>query len=89
MVVTTEVCDEDPREVQHVRCKASGLGVAEICKLNAQQYPRREKEKAEMRKVPYALAVGSLMYAMVGMTPDTTFAMGAVSRYMSNPRRVY
>ena len=31
------------------------------CKLNAKQFPRSQKEKAEMRKVPYASAIGSLM----------------------------
>ena len=35
--------------------------------------------------VPYMSAVGSLMYAMVGTRPDIAFAVGAVSRYASNP----
>ena len=34
-------------------------------KMNANQCPRSEKEKAKMRKVPYASAISSLMYAMV------------------------
>ncbi|RVW24726.1 Retrovirus-related Pol polyprotein from transposon TNT 1-94 [Vitis vinifera] len=34
-------------------------------KLSSKQSPSSEKEKEEMRKVPYASAVGSLMYAMV------------------------
>ena len=38
-----------------------------------------------MRRVPYASAVGSLMYAMVCTRPDIAFAVGTVSRYMSNP----
>ena len=36
-----------------------------------------------MSKVPYALAIGSLMYAMVGTRPDIAHVMGVVSRYMS------
>ena len=40
-----------------------------------------------MKKVPYASAVGSLMYAMVCTRPDIAFVVGAVSRYMSNPGR--
>ena len=55
------------------------------CKLNAKQCPRGEKEKAKMRKVPYASVVGSLMYVIICMRPGITFAMGAISRYMSNP----
>ena len=56
-------------------------------RLHAKQCPRGEREKAEMRKVLYASAIGSLMYAMVCMRPDITFVVGAVSRYMSNPGR--
>ena len=39
---------------------------------------------AYMSKVPYALAVGSLMYAMVCTRPDIAHAVGVVSRYMNN-----
>ncbi|MCO5566392.1 hypothetical protein L7F22_020069 [Adiantum nelumboides] len=38
-----------------------------------------------MEKIPYASAVGSLMYAMIATCPDIAFAVGVVSRYMSNP----
>ena len=40
-----------------------------------------------MNKVPYASAVGSLMYAMVGSRPDLAFDVGLVSRFMSKPSR--
>ena len=38
-----------------------------------------------MRRVPYASAVGSLMYAMLCIRPDICYAIGIVSRYQSNP----
>ena len=38
-----------------------------------------------MTLVPYASAVGSLMYAMVCTRPDIAHAVGVVSRYMANP----
>ena len=38
-----------------------------------------------MALVPYASAVGSLMYAMVCTRPDIAHAVGVVSRYMENP----
>ncbi|MCO5553957.1 hypothetical protein L7F22_007483 [Adiantum nelumboides] len=38
-----------------------------------------------MDKIPYASAVGSLMYAMIATRPDIAFAVGVVSQYMSNP----
>ena len=55
------------------------------CKLNSGQCPKTEKDKAEMRRVSDASAIGSLMYAMVCMRPDIAFDVGIVSRYMSNP----
>jgi hypothetical protein len=36
-----------------------------------------------MSRVPYASAVGSLMYAMVCTRPDIVHAVGVLSRYMS------
>lgn len=38
-----------------------------------------------MSRVPYASAVGSLMYAMLCTRPDICYAVGVVSRYQSNP----
>ena len=38
-----------------------------------------------MSKVPYALVVGSLTYAMVCTRPDIAHAVRVVSRYMKNP----
>ncbi|XP_044475753.1 secreted RxLR effector protein 161-like [Mangifera indica] len=38
-----------------------------------------------MCEVPYASAVGSLMYAMLCTRPDIAFAVSAVSKYQSNP----
>jgi hypothetical protein len=38
-----------------------------------------------MSRVPYSLAVGSLMYAMVCTRPTIAHVVGVVSRYMNNP----
>ncbi len=38
-----------------------------------------------MAQIPYASAVGSLMYAMTCTRPDIAHAVGVVSRYMANP----
>ena len=40
-----------------------------------------------MAKIPYASAVGSLMYAMIATRPDIAFAVGVVARYMATPGR--
>lgn len=37
------------------------------------------------KEVPYANAVGSIMYAMISNRPDLAFGVGLVSRFMSNP----
>ena len=38
-----------------------------------------------MKDIPYASAVGSLMYAMLCTRPDICFAVGMISKYQSNP----
>ena len=40
-----------------------------------------------MERIPYASAVGSLMYAMVGSRPDLGFSVGYVCRFMSKTGR--
>uniref|UniRef100_A0A3Q7I1X3 Reverse transcriptase Ty1/copia-type domain-containing protein n=1 Tax=Solanum lycopersicum TaxID=4081 RepID=A0A3Q7I1X3_SOLLC len=47
--------------------------------------PKTVEERDHMALVPYASAVGSLMYAMVCTRPDIAHALGVVSRYMANP----
>ncbi|KAH9763595.1 hypothetical protein KPL70_001222 [Citrus sinensis] len=42
-----------------------------------------EAEKAQMDGIPYAQAVGSLMYAMVCTRPDIAFAVSVISRFLS------
>lgn len=55
--------------------------------LTKKQSPKMDEGKKDMAKVPYASAVGSLMYAMVCTRPDIAHAVGVVSRFMSNPGR--
>ncbi|KAH9682681.1 hypothetical protein KPL71_027445 [Citrus sinensis] len=54
-------------------------------RLSEQQCPTADTDKSEMIKIPYASAVGYLMYAMVLTRPDIAHAVSVVSRYMSNP----
>ena len=37
-----------------------------------------------MKNIPYASAVGSLMYAQVCTRPDIAYAVGVLGRYQSN-----
>ena len=55
--------------------------------LSVEQCPQTQEEEEDMSCVPYAGAVGSLMYAMVCTRPDIAHAVGVLSRFMSNPRK--
>ena len=44
-------------------------------------------EKYDMSKIPYASAVGCLMYVMVCTRPDLAQDVSVVSKYMANPRK--
>lgn len=54
-------------------------------KLSSGMSPSSEEGRIEMSRVPYASAVGSLMFAMICTRPDIAQAVGVVSRYMANP----
>ena len=53
--------------------------------LSKEHCPKTPQEEEDMRRVPYASTVGSLMYAMLCTRPDICYAVGIVSRYQSNP----
>ncbi|KAK2994428.1 hypothetical protein RJ640_001244 [Escallonia rubra] len=46
------------------------------CTLTTDQCPKNDEEKNRMSKVPYAAAVGSLMYAMLCTRLDISYAVG-------------
>ncbi|KAL5826503.1 hypothetical protein ACOSQ3_018353 [Xanthoceras sorbifolium] len=58
-------------------------------RLSKEQSLKTEEEHTHMAKVPYASAIGSLIYAMVCTRPDIAQAVGAVSRYMNNPGKIH
>lgn len=47
--------------------------------------PSSEEEKKKMKNIPYASAIGSIMYTMVCTRPDIAYAVGVTSRYLANP----
>ena len=65
--------------------KPVSIPLASHFKLSKEECPKTQEEMAHISKVPYASAVGSLMYAMVYTRPDIAHAVGVVSRYMNNP----
>ncbi|KAA0052299.1 retrotransposon protein, putative, Ty1-copia subclass [Cucumis melo var. makuwa] len=52
--------------------------------LFKEQCPKTPQEVEDMRRIPYASAVGSLMYVMLYTKLDICYAVGIVNRYQSN-----
>ena len=61
------------------------LFLSELKSLSSNQRPKTHAEIERMRGIPYAPAVGSLMYMMLYTRLDIYFVMGMVSRYQSTP----
>jgi hypothetical protein len=49
------------------------------------QRPKTDEERQYMSEVPFALEIGSIMYAMICTHPDVSFALIATSRHQSDP----
>ncbi|RVX17043.1 Retrovirus-related Pol polyprotein from transposon TNT 1-94 [Vitis vinifera] len=65
--------------------KPGDTPVAKGDKFSLNQCPKNSLESQEMQKIPYASAVGSLMYAQVCTRPDIAYIVGMLGRYLSNP----
>ena len=53
-------------------------------KLTIEMCPKTQEEENKMSKVPYASAIGSLMYAMVCTRLDIAHVVRVISKYMSH-----
>ena len=67
------------------KCSATPVPVNGGDKFGEFQSPKNQMEADQMKKIPYASAVGSLTYAQVCTRPDLAFITGLLSRYQSNP----
>ncbi|GJV09848.1 retrotransposon protein, putative, ty1-copia subclass [Tanacetum coccineum] len=54
-------------------------------KVSLKDCPSSDWDVERMNNVPYANAVGSLMYLMMCTRPDIAYAVSIVSRYLANP----
>jgi len=66
-------------------CKPISTPLPINFKLSSSMCPSSEAERIEMSRVPYASAVGSLMYVMTCTRPYIAQAVAVVSRFMANP----
>jgi len=53
--------------------------------LSKSQSPTKPEDIERMKLIPYASAVGSIMYAMICTRPDVSYALSMTSRYQANP----
>ncbi|KAJ9561646.1 hypothetical protein OSB04_006806 [Centaurea solstitialis] len=53
--------------------------------LSKAQCPESSQDKDIMKSIPYASAIGSIMYAMLCTRPDVAYLVSVTSRYQQNP----
>ena len=70
---------------QMQNCSTTPCPIIKSDKLSQNQCPQNDLERHKMEAVPYALAVGSLMYAQTCTRPDISFVVGMFGRFQSNP----
>ena len=66
-------------------CSAGTVPIQKGDKFSLSQCPKSELERGQMKNIPYASIVGSLMYAQVCTRRDISFAISMLGRYQSNP----
>ena len=57
----------------------------QVVKLSQTQCPTTTEDREKMKVIPYASAIGSIMYAMLCTRPDVCLAKSLAGRYQSNP----
>ncbi|GJS17863.1 retrotransposon protein, putative, ty1-copia subclass [Tanacetum coccineum] len=65
--------------------KKGNLPIHHGIKISKDLCPKTNEELERMSRVQYALAIGSIMYAMTCTRPDVSFALSMVSRHQQNP----
>ncbi|GKA43430.1 retrotransposon protein, putative, ty1-copia subclass [Tanacetum coccineum] len=69
--------------------KRGHIPMQERLDLNKTQGDSTPKEVKRMQNVPYASAVGSIMYAIRCTRPDVAFAQNITSRFQQNPGKLH
>ena len=57
--------------------------------LSKEHSPVSKVDRDRMNRVPYASAIGSIMYTMLCTRPDVSYALSMTSRYQSNPGELH
>ena len=57
--------------------------------LNKEQAPLSVQHTIRMRNIPYAEAIGSVLWPVIISRPDAAFAIGTLSQFIQNPAMVH
>jgi hypothetical protein len=66
-------------------CNPTPAPMVKSDKYESFQSPRNQYEIDQMKSVPYASTIVSLMYAQVCTRPDLAFVTGMLDRYQKSP----
>ena len=66
-------------------CSISVVLIVRSDEFHLDHCPKSNLKREQMENIPYASAVGSLIYAQVYTRPDIAYVVGMLGRYQSNP----
>ena len=70
-------------------CKPVKTPLGAHMRLKSVTDKEREEEADQMKFIPYANAVGNIMYLMIGSRPDLECPVGMINRFMGKPLMVH
>ena len=70
-------------------CKPVGTPILPGSKLSKSQSPITIEEKADMDRIPYINAIGSLLYLATISHPDIAYIAGVLARFNTNPGKIH
>ena len=76
--------DEVLKKFKMDQAKKGFLPVLQGVKLSQSQRPTTAEDREKMKVIPYASAIGSIMYAMLCTRHDVCLAISLAGRYQSN-----
>ena len=65
-------------------CSPSPTPIVKGDRFSFDQCLKNDFEREQMKNIPYASLVGSLMYAQVCTKPDISYVVGVLGLYQSN-----
>jgi hypothetical protein len=67
------------------QCKATPIPIVKGDKFGNHQCPQNQCQKDQMKSVPYASTMRSIMYAQIYIRPNLEFTIRVLGRYQINP----